>query len=56
MLGEVGGIMTHDEDGRHDEREAVMITELDEHEHLMKMISGGAWSESVGSELMGRLT
>ena len=51
-----GDIVTHGGNGGHDEREAVMIAELDEHGCLMKMICGGALSERMRCQLMGCLT
>ena len=52
MLGEVYNETAHGGDGGHDEREMVMVAEVDEGGCLMKEISGCAWPERVGCKLL----
>ena len=55
VLGEVGDKVTQGGDGWHDERQAVVITELDVSGYMLKMISCGAWTELVRCQLVGCL-
>ena len=50
ILGQVGDIIAQGGDGWHDEEDAVRIAEFDKCRCLIKMVSGGSWSERMGCQ------